>query len=180
MTLNVNYRVVGLDPGGTTGAFVYDAEFMPKIDASGVELIGQTWNWYEFGPHEHHGELYEFLEHMHIHDFHLVYETFEFRNMERRDRDNINLMSREYIGVAKLFAHERNLGLGRVHKYSAGLSKGFIPDKRKDGLSANAKLKALNFYASGKKHANDAARVTAYYLINEARRTDLIRAWRHL
>lgn len=179
--MNINYRVVGLDPGGTTGIFQYDAEFMPSLDGKGPgELIGQGWNWFHLGPHEHHSELYAFLEMSHIHNYHLVYETFEFRNRDVRHRDNINLMSREYIGVAKLFAQERNLKPGQVHKYSAGLSKGFIPDKAKGGLAANAKLKALNFYQPGKKHASDAARVVAYFLINHEHRTDLIQSWRSL
>lgn len=179
--MNVNYRVVGLDPGGTTGIFQYDAEFMPPLDGKGKpELIDQTWNWFHLGPNEHHGALYAFLESSHIHNYHLAWETFEFRNVDKRFRDNLNLMSREYIGVAKLFAAERKLGPGQVHKYSAGMSKGFIPDKAKNGLAANAKLKAMGFYTPAMKHANDAARIVAYFLINNERRHDLIQGWRNL
>lgn len=179
--MNINYRVVGLDPGGTTGVFQYDAEIMPPLDGKGRgELVDQEWNWFEIGPHEHHAELYSFLETSHIHNYHLVYETFEFRNNDRRHRDNINLMSREYIGVAKLFVAERGLKPNQVHRYSAGMSKGFIPDKAANGLAANEKLKAMGFYQPGKKHASDAARVVAYFLINVERRTDLIERWRYL
>lgn len=179
--MNVNYRVVALDPGGTTGVAQYDAEFMPPLNGHGHgELIDQQINWFQFGPHEHHDELYEFLEMSHIHNYHLVYETFEFRNMDKRHRDNLNLMSKEYIGVAKLFAGQRKLRPNQVHKYNAGMSKGFIPDKAKEGLSANAKLRAMGFYTPGLKHANDAARVLAYFLINHENRTDLIRSWRDL
>lgn len=181
--MNVNYRVVGLDPGGTTGVFQYDAEFMPPLDLKGPgELIDEQIRHFHFGPKDHHEELYEFLEMSHIHNYHLVYESFEFRNDEKRFRDNINLMSREYIGVAKLFAMQRHLFRDRrVFAYNAGMSKGFIPDKAKNGLAANAKLKAIpGFYVPGWKHANDAARVTAYFLINHERRTDLIQGWKDL
>lgn len=178
--MNVNYRVVGLDPGGTTGLFQYDAEYKPWPDGKGRQLVDHKVTHLQFGPHDHHEELYAFLEMSHIHDYHLVYESFEFRNMEKRYRDNINLMSREYIGVAKLFAQQR-LAPNRVHSYTAGASKGFIPDKAKNGLPANAKLKAIpGFYIPSMKHASDAARVTAYFLITKENRTDLISNWRDL
>ena len=181
--MNINYRVVGLDPGGTTGVFQYDAEFMPPLDGRGPgELVDQKATHLHLGPHEHHEDLYDFLELSHIHNYYLVYESFEFRNNDRRHRDNINLMSKEYIGVAKLFASQRGLfEQNRVFSYTAGLSKGFIPDKPKNGLAANAKLKAIpGFYVSSHKHANDAARAVAYFLINRERRTDLIQGWRDL
>lgn len=181
--MNINYRVVALDPGGTTGWFQYDAEYMPDINIPDKrELISWKTTPLHFGPHDHHEELYAALESSQIHDYYLAYESFEFRNFDKKYRDNINLMSREYIGVAKLFAQERGLyEQNRVFAFNAGMSKGFIPDKAKNGLAANAKLKAIpGFYHSGMKHANDAARIAAYFLINKQGRSDLIQGWREL
>ena len=177
--MNVNYRVVGLDPGGTTGWFQYSAEYVPTPGVAGRgELVDWSTTHLQFGPLEHHGELYEALELAHIHDFYLVCESFEYRNTQHRD--NLNLMSKEYIGVAKLFRDER-LEHKRFCMMTAGQSKGFIPDKAKNGIPANGKLKAIpGFYSPGTKHANDAARVVANFLINKQGRTDLIQGWRNL
>lgn len=175
--MNINFRVVGLDPGGTTGWFQFDAE----KDALSKDLKFVEWKItpLQFGPHEHHGELYAALEHSHIHDYYLVYESFEFR--QNKQRDNINLMSREYIGVAKLFAYERGLyHNGRVVSYTAGTSKGFIPDKRVGGLAANAKLRAMGWYFPGMKHSSDAARVAAYFMINRLGQKWLLESWKNL
>lgn len=179
--MNINYRVVGLDPGGTTGWFQYDAEYMPSLTGHGRgELIDHKVTHMHFGPEEHHDELYTALELSHIHDFYLVVESFEFR--KGRQREGINLMSREYIGVASLFAQQRGLKKGeRYIKYTAGQSKGFIPDKAVNGMPANAKLKAIpGFYQPGWKHANDAARVAANFLIVNHHRKDLIERWKDL
>lgn len=174
--MNINYRVVGLDPGGTTGWFQYDAEF------EFGKLLGSRVEHRHFGPHEHHDELFEALEAAieSIADFYLVWESFEYRNY--RHRDNLNLMSKEYIGVAKLFRKLNGLNINnRAFEFTAGQSKGFIPDKAKNGLSANAKLKAIpGFYNPGMKHANDAARVTALFLISKQDRKDLVEYWKDL
>jgi hypothetical protein len=180
--MNINYRVVNLDPGGTTGWFQYDAEFEPVVEVGQrPKLLDWKTTHLHFGPGEHHSELYAALEHAHIHNFFLVCESFEYRNDDHRD--NLNLMSKEYIGVAKLFRDERLGGRGsrRFFMQTAGEAKGFVPDKAKNGLPANAKLRAIpGFYKASMKHANDAARHGAYFLVNRQGRTDLIRGWQNL
>jgi hypothetical protein len=170
-------RVVALDPGGTTGVRTWT----DHDEVSGLE--GDVWEDYHLGPHEHHEELYDFLKNnMHYiwtenaGEMIIVYETFEFRRGDGH-REGINLMSREYIGVVKLF--HQTYGIPVVG-YTAGTGKGFIPDKAVNGMEANAKLKVMGLYLPGKKHSNDATRHLIYYLVNVLGRKDLIACWKDL
>lgn len=166
-----NYRVVSLDPGGTTGYAIYSAEF-PTASLTRREPINDSLTVGHLGPDDHHDELYELLELQHIKDFYLVTESFEFR--QGRQRNNINLMSKEYIGVAKLFAQQRGLAGGKQVRYfeqTAGLAKPFVTDD---------KLRTMNWWTPGMKHANDACRHLVYFLVNRHSRTDLIQSWRSL
>jgi hypothetical protein len=132
------------------------------------------------GPEPHHLDLYNFLGHMHTQVYSVVCESFEFRKGDEH-RAGVSLISREYIGVARLFAQER---LGQVGQtlvmQTAGAAKGFIPDKPRGGLEANAKLKVLGLYVPGKQHANDAMRHLIYYLVNRRGMVNLIQPWKEL
>lgn len=162
-----NYRVLALDPGGTTGWSRYDALYLPDPENDGeLELVEAEWHFGHIGPHEHHLELDNFLGEMHIHNFELVWESFEFR--QGKQRENINLMSREYIGVAKRFVQERHV---QAYSQTAGTGKGFVDDN---------KLRVMGLYHSGWKHANDATRHLVYHLVNRKKRYDLIESWRRL
>ena len=168
------FRAIALDPGGTTGWAKYDALYIPSPEKKGRgELVEQHFMVGQIGPHEHHHQLYALLERLHIHDMVVVTESFEFRQFDG-NRTGINLISREYIGVTKLFGRERNIP---VKLQTAGLAKKFVPDK---GPDANKKLKAMGWYTPGMKHANDAARHLAYYMVNTERRFDLVESWRDL
>lgn len=168
-----NYRVVALDPGGTTGWAKYDAKYRTEHDSGKPILVEQNFEVGQLGPHEHHRDLYAALEHWHIHHFVVVTESFEFRQNDG-NRMGIELISREYIGVTKLFGAERKVP---VVLQTAGAAKKFVPDK---GPDANKKLKAMGWYTPGMKHANDAARHLIYYLVNAERRFDLIESWKDL
>lgn len=160
--MEFNFRVIGLDPGGTTGWSTYSAMLMP-----GPEYLDQTWEAGHLGPDDHHLDLYEFLGLQQVETTIVVCESFEFR--QYKQRDNINLMSREYIGVAKLFAQER-LPHPVVFQ-TAGAAKGFVTDE---------KLKAMGLWVPGWKHAMDARRHTVHYLVSTMKRYDLIRSWKDL
>lgn len=149
-------RIVSLDPGGTTGWVTWTSP------AKGPEefTCGQ------FGPDEHHKRLFSFLEDQHIHQTVVVCESFEFR--QNRQRDNINLMSREYIGVTKLFGQERNVP---VVFQTAGAAKAFVTDQ---------KIKAMGLWAPGYKHAMDAMRHLITYMVQKQERYDLIKCWKDL
>lgn len=165
-------RIVALDPGGSTGWAMWQDKTMPLgFGPDNKFICGQ------FGPDDHHEELYAFLESMQTQDFKIVCESFEFRQHDNF-RDNVNLMSREYIGVAKLFAKQR-MSFPVVFQ-TAGAAKGFIPDKAKHGLEANAKLKVMELYVPGKKHAMDAMRHLVTYMVQKQTRHDLIQCWQKL
>jgi len=163
-----NFRVIALDPGGTTGWATYSAQTSSYISTAGKQYLyaDEEWACGQIGPEEHHLDLYEFLELQHIHDTVVVCESFEYRNY--RHRDNLNLMSKEYIGVTKLFGQERDVP---VVFQTAGAAKPFVTDQ---------KLKKMGLWYPGQKHAMDAMRHLVFHLVNKNRRTDLIKCWKDL
>lgn len=173
------YRVLALDPGGTTGWSSYTAERMGSYDADKehFEYYNEKWACGQIGPDDHHLRLYEFLGTQQTEEYTIVYESFEFRNQTKdAERDNINLMSREYIGVTRLFAQARMDGReGQLLSFqTAGKAKGFIPDK---GPMANKKIKDAGLWYPNQKHAMDATRHLLYHLVNRTGRWDLVERW---
>jgi hypothetical protein len=139
-------RVIALDPGETTGWALYRGD---AAEGTSKFTCGQI------GPYEHHNELDILLGHMQGEgEYTIVCERFEYRN---NSRAGLNLMSREYIGVAKRFVQER-----REVEYvmqSAAQAKGFVQDRH---------IKKLGLWSPGDKHAMDAYRHLLYYLVNTA------------
>lgn len=156
-------RVLSLDPGGTTGYAVMSYDPSEPID-----LLPPNDGWYvgQLGPHEHHLELEQLL-YRHPNAT-IVCESFEFR--QYRQRDNINLMSREYIGVVKLFGQRRG-DLYPVVFQTAGAAKPFVTDE---------KLKVMGLWVPGQKHARDALRHLVTYLVRQEKRIELIKSWKDL
>jgi hypothetical protein len=148
--------IIALDPGGTTGwAMWRDNHF----------TCGQI------GPAEHHLALYEFLGREQTGELTVVCESFEFR--QGKQRANIVLDSKEYIGVVKLF-HEEQINDGqdvKLHFQTAGQAKSFVSDE---------KLRKMGLYHTGMKHAMDAMRHLVTYMVNKERRYDLIESWKNL
>jgi rRNA processing protein Krr1/Pno1 len=155
---------------------------MPPLDMhNGLnpEFYDETWSGGTLGPKEHHYDLDTLLGMMHVAEFHIVCESFEFRQRvggkDETTRMNINLMSREYIGVAKRFYQERSKGGTNkgIHfrLQSAAEAKVFVSDE---------KLKIMGFWTGKTKHERDAYRHLIYYLVNRERRHDLIQSWRNL
>ena len=131
--------VVALDPGGTTGVAI--------LSARGVLVA-------EHLTGEHHKDLWNLLQD--IDPDVVVCESFEFRN---KSRDNLELISKEYIGVVKLWYRMHPNAV--LSMQTAAMGKGFITDK---GPNANEALKKLGWYFPSMKHANDAVRHLVYYL----------------
>jgi hypothetical protein len=156
-------KIVSLDPGGTTGYAVYHRD---GTEQERFNRYGGTWTWGHLGPDDHHEDLFALLCLNYTKDMIVVCESFEFR--QNRQRDNINLMSREYIGVAKLFGQREDTP---VVFQSAAQGKGFVSDE---------KLKVMGLYIPGKKHAMDAMRHLVFYMVNKQRRHDLIESWKTL
>lgn len=142
--------IIGLDPGGTTG--------WASLDTNSGE-----WTHSQLGPHEHHLELEKCLESVLPRKMHaLVCESFEYR---RDQRDNVQLVSREYIGVVKLFAQK--YGTPVVFQ-TASQGKAFWKDE---------KLKLCNLHVPGNPHANDATRHVLAYMLRYQRSTPLLQSY---
>lgn len=141
------FVLMAFDPGGTTGVAI--------LNLTGLESGIPTPSLAQLGPHQHHLELWDALNE--YRPTHVIFESFEFRN---RTRDNLELISRDYIGVITLWSE---LNPARLYKQSAAQAKGFIKDS---GPNANLPIKRLGWYAPGKKHAMDAVRHLTYFLIN--------------
>jgi hypothetical protein len=79
-------------------------------------------------------------------------------------------MSREYIGVTKLFHQERMFKLGqKLILQNASQAKGFVSDKR---------IKDLGLWSPGWRHAMDGYRHLIYYMVNgTAFKDDPAREW---
>jgi hypothetical protein len=154
-------RILALDPGGTTGWALYQGGPFALMDnpQRGIKLG-------HIGPMEHHLQLKEFIETEISHDFMLVCESFEYR---RDQRDNVNLISKEYIGVVKRLQQERaskgTVPL-RVHFQTAAKGKGFWTDQ---------KIKKLGLWWPGHKHAMDALRHLLHYQAFGLNDQDLLR-----
>lgn len=165
-----NYRVIALDPGGATGWATYSSVLMPDGKHYDEEFTCGT-----LDHEDHHLDLYGLLGLQHVQNYIVVTESFEFRQNDG-DRTGIELISREYIGVAKLFGQERKV---KVVKQTASTAKKFMPDK---GPMANKHLRVMGLWVPGRenRHAMDAYRHLVYYLVNRERRYDLIESWKNL
>lgn len=144
------FRVLALDPGGTTGWATYTARVVVDPFTNAVEYKDEGWNCGQLAG-EHHSELWKLLLDNQSHDYQLVCERFEYRNTAR---SGLVLDSREYIGVTKLFAQQRRLPLTLQN---ASEAKGFVRDSH---------LKRLALWSSGNPHAMDAMRHLLFWLTN--------------
>lgn len=157
--------ILGLDPGGTTGYALYQAQTLVTPDGD-LEWFDEKWHQGELGPLPHHDILFDMLGRFQTTNFIIVCESFEYRRRpEDAGRDNIVLDSKEYIGIVKLFQMQRMLaldgkaGVQRVVFQTASEGKGFW-FKQKDP----AKLKKLKLYRPGSVHINDATAHALHYM----------------
>ena len=138
-------RIIGLDPGGTTGWSQLDFTVRDNV------MEDVQWSFGLLGPEEHHTALYNHL--VDADPGRVVCESFEYR---KGLRDNVELISREYIGVAKLFCSFEHVPLTMQ---TAAQGKGFWwpSDAKKDRVD---RLKAVDLYQSKHewRHANDSTR----------------------
>lgn len=135
-------KILALDPGGTTGWAFYDQIQLNRFRPERLEM-GQM------GPEDHYDELYQLMMEYHAgpephRRLHVVCESFEYR---KGLRDNVVLVSLEYIGVVKLFDkwHSSELAM-----QTAAEGKAFWNDN---------KLKRLGLEPTyALRHQHDAAR----------------------
>jgi len=132
-------KIVGIDPGETTGLVYYNDVEVPN------------WDFVQLGPLEHHEELWYTLYVIQPHI--IVCEKFDHRaNMAAK------LMPLEYIGIVKLWSvlNWQNSSTELVMQ-SPSQAKGFW---------TNEKLKAVSLWkGNGLKHSMDATRHVLYYMM---------------
>lgn len=156
--------VLAFDPGGTTGWSSYKATRMIDPDGN-VEWYDELHTCGSLGPKEHHKALETLIELSRTEVFHLVSESFEFR--QGKQRTGLNLMSREYIGVMKNWCQSNDQ---QLHLQTAAMGKGFVDDR---------KLKIMDLWCTN-KHSRDARRHLIFYMVNKMQRHDMIQSWRNL
>lgn len=156
--------VLAFDPGGTTGWARYKADKIVSPDGV-AEYFNEKW---EFGHLEgdHHSKLVFLIEFSRTEIFHLVTESFEFRQGTTR-RTGLDLSSKEYIGVMKHWCQENDV---KLNQQTAALAKVFVTDK---------KLKAMDLWSKN-KHSRDAARHLIFYMVNRLGMKHLISSWEGL
>lgn len=139
--------ILGIDPGGTTGLSLLDLE-------------SYSWHRSEVGPDEHHMELWSFL--IKTEPDILICESFDYRIVESKGTrmPGVNLISREYIGLIKLYAE---LCGARLIMQSPSQGGG---GTKHSGFWKNDKLKKVDLYKApqGRQHMNDATRHVLYWL----------------
>lgn len=161
-------NVLWFDPGGTTGWCLYSCDLMVhRPDPAAYprfEFYKEKWNQGELGPGDHHSKMWHFIGACHTDNFVLGCESFEFR--QGKQRDNIVLDSKEYIGVCKLYAQLSNPTVPVVSVFqTAATGKGFwYPKKRGTQQRDSTKLKAVGLYTPGNTHMNDATAHTLHWL----------------
>lgn len=160
-------KILALDPGGTTGWALYQDMTVEgdQYDCPPAIMSGDFYTIGQIGPEEHHGRLWHLFQHQQ--PTMIVCESFEFRQFDGH-RTGIRLDSKEYIGLVKLW---RELEGTPVVFQTASLGKTFCTDD---------KIKALNLWTPGHKHAMDAMRHLLTYMVQRERRYDIARNWKDL
>lgn len=168
------FSILAADPGGTTGiaVAVYSGTPNPTIEDFYIRTL-------EFGPKEHHNELWDFLclrynvGNQVLPIFrgkkHLITESFEFR--QNLDKRKVELISKEYIGLFKLFAQQTGV---IYFERNASQAKKFVSDEKLDRLGILEVPKHPN------RHRNDALRHLIMYLVVNLRiQTPITDKWRN-
>lgn len=156
--MDVNYRVIAFDPGGTTGWASYSCLYVPGTTQ---KYFSEKYAMGHLGAHEHHQQLEQLLGMQRVSAYTVVCERFDDRP---GGTFSVNLKAKEYIGVIEKYCAEDDVPLIRQMPATA---KTFVKD---------VNLKRLDlFYGKKWKHAMDAERHLLWYLVNGSpKRTDIL------
>lgn len=156
--LEPNFRILALDPGGTTGWAAYSALIIPGIEFATISM-SQRFTCGHITGDKHHVELENFLGSQRLAAFVVVCETFD----DTASGHSVNLMAREYIGVVEKWCQENDVPLVMQRP---GVAKPFTKD---------INLKRLGIWKGVKwKHAMDAYRHLLWHMIHTTGRKDLL------
>lgn len=175
------FHVIGLDPGGTTGWGRVLFRPSRPTRMSELHLSDFILTTGELRGEFHHDTLYRMMEER-WNDYpdlrpEFVTEPFQFRQYAEAKRSDVELISREYIGVMRLFCqhHARDLPHAPTlyDRFNAGQAKDYVP---------NLKLEKIGWLVTPQhpnRHRNDALRQIVKYLVVEKRiRHPITSAWK--
>lgn len=164
-------RIIALDPGGTTGWVVHDLE-------DGKPSLPLKVSGGQLGPDLHHKELYDLLQITFedslidgIDKLQVVCEAFTYRIVRSggTKMPGINLISKEYIGVARLWVQQRSLAYRPAwYEPMPSVAVGKDPWWNKE------RLKKLGVYTKGEPHRNDATRHLLTHIVGTLKRRDYL------
>lgn len=156
-------KIIALDPGGTTGWASYENEYVLKNAVNNkLELVlePETGHFFcqQITGDNHHHVLYNILKTMFDSDInYLVSESFEYRN---NSRSGLNLISCEYIGIARLISFQNYVPL-----IMQTASQGKVVDRKSPGLVKKENLEKLGLWDSKYKHSMDAYGHLLYFML---------------
>src|SRR5262245_58209635 len=149
--------IISLDPGGTTGVSSYYMLSEDKSPSSGGSFdYRETFNGKQFGPEPHFKALWYYLADMNP-DV-IVCEDFVYQG-----KNNVELISRDYIGVVKLYCELTRKPLQMQQPWM----------KEPTWLNNNA-LNKIGVYHRGRPHQNDATRHLIYYVVQTLGRKEIL------
>jgi hypothetical protein len=162
-----SFRIIALDPGGTTGWATFTARRV--VVSKNCRFADEKWSCGQLGPQEHHNVLDQFLANQQIQETVVVCESF----MHYRDRNPVDLISVEYIGVVKRLCQAKGIRL--VFQSS---SQGKIGP---NSFVRKSNLDTLGLWLPGRTHAMDAYGHLLHFMIYSKgvpiiKRNELLRA----
>lgn len=176
------FNVLAFDPGGTTGwawGSLHATTIEKSVEEFGAIILEDIYvETGEFGPKEHHQDLYEFVTDATTRldtPLEIVCEPFHYRQnvVEEGEkfRGKVELISAEYIGVIRLACAQ--LGLPYYDRFTPGEAKSYVPDRKLELLGW------LQTPATPMRHRNDALRqLVKYLIVKRGVRHPITTAWR--
>lgn len=150
--------ILGLDPGETTGTTIFE---IPKE----VKTIPVTGNMQQYMKYS--GELKTWEEIQNVKDQYkpdiIVFEEFRLYAEKAQSKTRSDFPEVKIIGQIELIASISNIP---TFKQNASIVKNFYTDD---------KLKALNLWIRGNKHARDAIRHVLYFYDFNRHKVELFR-----
>lgn len=134
----MNYRLIALDPGITTGYAI--------AIPNGPELLYLAYSEHQLEVED----LFDLL--LAIDPTHIIYESFEYR---RGQKDKLELFPVQLIGIIRYYRATRVHKPPQVDSQSASMGKGYFTDTI---------LKDKKLYQKATPHGRDAARHLLHWL----------------
>lgn len=150
------FTAIAIDPGETSGWGMYRAQRIVTPDGAS-EWYDEKFTCGELGPHDHYNQLETLLELQESQEYHIICESFEFRNTGKH-RDNLVLVSLEYIGVVKLFCQK--------HSYPANMQTASQGKITKKSFVRKENLQRLGLWDPRLGHAMDGYGHLLQWMIN--------------